>query len=239
LMLALEGLMCIILVAPLAAAVAYLGGLLGRALARLTHDPTTPFASVAILPIIFMAEAAIPPQLAIQASEQIDIAASPTEVWAALTADRPITAPPGLVGRAGLAFAIASHLEGEGVGATRIGQFSTGTARERITVWRPGEELALTVLTQPPAMEEMSPYRRVHAPHVQGYFITDGSRWTLRPLPGGGTRLTISASHQLRIDPIPYWGPIARWAIAQNMQRVLADVRQVAERPAADKALAP
>ena len=76
------------------------------------------------------------------------------------------------MGIAGLAYPIRGQLLGQGIGAIRLGEFSTGTARERITEWMPGRRLAFAVLTQPPAMEEMSPYRRVHSPHVQGYFET-------------------------------------------------------------------
>jgi hypothetical protein len=229
LMLALEGLACIILILPLATGFALLGGAFGRMFARMMHDPTGPFVSIAALPLLFVMEAALPPQQAINAAEHIDIAASPQATWAALTANRPITAPPGLFGRAGLAYAVGSHLSGDGVGAERIGYFSTGKAQERVTLWRPERELALRVLSQPPAMEEMSPYRRVHAPHVEGYFLTETTRFALRPGPNGGTRLTIAATHQLRLDPIPYWAPIARWAISANMQRVLGDIRRVAE----------
>ena len=69
---------------------------------------------------------------------------------------------------AGLAYPIRSELRGEGVGVERIGIFSTGASRERVTQWVPGRTLRFSVITQPPAMEEMSPYRRVHAPHVAG-----------------------------------------------------------------------
>jgi len=48
----------------------------------------------------------------------------------------------------------------------RLGEFSTGIARERVTEWRPSRKLAFVVESQPPMMEEMSPYRRVHAPHL-------------------------------------------------------------------------
>ena len=48
-------------------------------------------------------------------------------------------------------------------------------------------------------------------------------------LRGGGTRLTIRAAHVLRIDPVLYWEPIARWAIHQNIARVMEDVRSKAE----------
>jgi hypothetical protein len=115
------------------------------------------------------------------------------------------------------------------VGGERVGEFSTGTARERITQWLPGHRLAFTVLSQPPAMAELSPYERVDAPHVRGYFETVSTSFTLEPLPGGGTRLVANADHVLRLDPILYWEPIARWAIRQNVGRVLGNVRTRAE----------
>jgi hypothetical protein len=49
-------------------------------------------------------------------------------------------------------------------------------------------------------------------------------------LPVGGTRLTVAASHVLRMDPIPYWEPLARWAAGANSRRVLADLKRKAER---------
>lgn len=227
--LALEGLMCIVLIAPLAAAVAALGGAIGRAVALARHRGKTPLMSVALLPAIFALEAAVPPEIPIATEEQIDIAAPPAAVWQALIGDRPIPSGPGMVGFAGFAYPIRGRLQGSGVGVTRLGEFSTGTAIERVTAWDPGRRLAFTVLRQPPAMEEMSPYRRVHAPHVSGYFVTGDTSFDLRPLPGGGTRLTARASHLLRIDPLPYWEPMARWAIRANVTRVLHGIRDQAE----------
>nr|MDQ4086886.1 hypothetical protein [Pseudomonadota bacterium] len=150
-------------------------------------------------------------------------------VWRVLTSDAPIATPPGLVGASGLAYPVRAQIIGEGVGAGRLGHFSTGTARERITAWVPGRTLAFDVLTQPPSMEEMSPYRRVHAPHVIGYFETSTTRFDLEPLPGGGTRLTARAAHVLRLDPVLYWEPLARWAIRANTARVLADLKARSE----------
>lgn len=227
--LALEGLMCIVLIAPLAAVVAALGGAIGRAVALARHRRRTPLMSVALLPAVFALEAAVPPEAPIATEERIDIAAPPAAVWQALISDRPISSGPGIVGFAGFAYPIRGRLQGSGVGATRLGEFSTGTAVERVTAWQPGRRLAFTVLRQPPAMEEMSPYRRVHAPHVSGYFVTGDTSFDLMPLPGGRTRLTARASHLLRIDPLPYWEPMARWAIRANVTRVLHGIRDEAE----------
>jgi len=106
-----------------------------------------------------------------------------------------------------------------------LGDFSTGTANDLVTEWLPNHRLTFTVLQQPPAMEEMSPYRRVHAPHLRGYFTTRETRFSLVAIPGGRTRLIVDAQHVLRIDPALYWEPIARMAIHLNVARVLEDVR--------------
>ncbi|HWV59936.1 MAG TPA: SRPBCC family protein [Sphingopyxis sp.] len=231
LMLALEGFMCIVLIAPLAIVLAGIGGEIGRAAARQWH-PHQPFYSIAVLPLIFALEAAMPPELPIVTRGSIVIAAPPDAVWRSLTADRPVTEAPGLVGMAGLAYPVASRIDGEGLGAHRVGIFSTGPADERITIWRPGRTLAFRVVHQPPAMEEMSPYRNLDTPHLIGYFDTGETRFDLVPLADGRTRLIATADHVLRIDPVLYWGPIASWAIGRNVKRVLTDVRNDAERGA-------
>ncbi len=229
LMLALEGLMCIVLIVPLAGGLAMIGGVIGRAAAKRLVDPRQPFYSVALLPLIFLLDAAMPPELPIATRAAITIDAPPEAVWASLTADRPVREKPGLVGLAGLAYPVAARIAGEGAGAHRHGVFSTGTADERITVWQPGRALAFRVVRQPPAMEEMSPYRKLQTPHLVGTFDTGETRFDLQPLPGARTRLTVRAGHVLRIDPVLYWGPIARWAIGQNVGRVLRDIRHDAE----------
>lgn len=223
-LLALEGLFCILLAAPLGAIVAIAGGGLGRAAALAGQSKDRPFMSIAILPALFALEAAMPPAAPITTYETIEIAAPPSAVWRALTDSRPIASGPGIVGFSGLAYPIRGRLLGTGVGAERLGQFSTGMARERITQWRPERRLAFKVVEQPPAMEEMSPYRKVHAPHVRGYFDTAETRFDLEPLGDGGTRLTARATHILRMDPVLYWEPVARWAIHLNVTRVLRDI---------------
>lgn len=100
LMLALEGLMCVILVLPLAVGLAAIGGVIGRTAAKRLIDPREPFYSVALLPLIFMLDAAMPPEIPIVTRTSITIAAPPEAVWASLTADRPVIEAPGLVGLA-------------------------------------------------------------------------------------------------------------------------------------------
>ena len=230
-MFALEGIVCIVLAAPLGALVAWFGGGIGRALAFGRRAQAKPLMCVTLmLPAVFAVEAAMPPAVPIAMSETIEIAAPPAAVWRALVSSDPIATPPGLVARAGLAYAIRGRLLGEGVGAERLGEFSTGTARERVTEWEPGARLAFDVLSQPPAMAELSPYGDLHTPHVQGYFETTETRFVLDPTADGGTRLTASAAHVLRIEPVLYWEPMARWAVHANAARVLRHIKAKAER---------
>lgn len=113
---------------------------------------------------MFALEAAMPPSVAITMEQTIDIYAPPSAVWRAVVSDEPIGPPPALVAEGGFSYPIGGKLLGEGVGAVRLGEFSTGIARERVTDWQPGRRIAFVVESQPPMMEEMSPYRRVHAP---------------------------------------------------------------------------
>ncbi len=226
---ALEGIVCILLAAPLALPLVMIGASLGRAIAKARHTRGTPLMSVAVLPIIFMLEGAIPPEAPIHTRYDVEISAPAEKVWAALVSDEPIRISPGLPAVAGLAYPISSKLQGEGVGAKRVGSFSTGQATEVVTMWVPNKLLAFKVQHQPAAMEEMSPYRRVHAPHVEGYFVTGETRFDLVPLTKDRTRLQITSEHVLGIDPIPYWEPIARLAIWSNVSRVLEDIKAKSE----------
>ena len=227
--LALEGIVCIIMAAPLAIPIVMLGGVIGRGLAIARHNRRNPLASVAILPMVFMLEGAMPPEAPIITQYEIEIAAPADQVWQALISSEPIAPAPGLPALAGLAFPIKGTLKGEGLGATRTGVFSTGTATEVVTEWDPNKSLAFRVEDEAPAMEEMSPYRRVHAPHVEGYFTTGETRFELVPVAANRTRLKIASEHRLRIDPVSYWEPIARLAIHENVSRVLADIKAKSE----------
>jgi hypothetical protein len=225
---ALEGLVCLVLAAPLGAIVALLGGSIGYNLATEGRQGR-PLMSVALLPLAFGLEAALPSAIVIDMQETIDIAAPPSVVWGAIISSDPIGSRPFLLATAGFAYPIRGYLLGEGVGAERVGEFSTGITRERIAEWVPSQRLTVDVISQPPMMDEMSPYPKVHAPHVSGYFETTKTSFDLQPLADGRTRLTIADAHILRLDPALYWEPMARWAIRQNVTRVLRSIRDRSE----------
>jgi hypothetical protein len=186
--------------------------------------------SAAALPLIFACDVLLPPLVQIRTAQVVEIAAPPAAVWRALISTAPIQPLPPWPLRLGIAYPLRSEIRGEGVGAERLGVFSTGVAHERITAWQPDQRLAFTVLDDPPMMREMSPYAHVHAPHVRGYFHTGETSFELQPLASGRTRLLETTAHELRLDPALYWLPMARMVIDQNNARVLANIRRTAER---------
>jgi uncharacterized membrane protein YhaH (DUF805 family) len=230
---AIEGLICIIMAAPLGLGMALIGGVLGRSMALQRRRPAVQtLPCLALLPLMFAVENVLPPVADLDTVQTITVAASPDVVWASILSTNPIEGPLALPFRLGVAYPLRGEVRGEGVGAERLGEFSTGTAIERVTEWMPNRKLAFVVVRDIPGMRELSPYEHVHAPHVIGYFRTTYTSFELIPRVDGGTYIVERTSHELRLDPVPYWLPMARWIVRQNNARVLEHIRSHAERRA-------
>lgn len=227
---AFEGLICLVMASPLIALMGWIGALTGRSLAGMGRPGRgTTLASVAVLPILLAGEALAPPRADFESVESIEIAAPPAAVWDSVVHMGPIPGAPAAPFRWGLAYPMRGEIQGEGVGAIRRGVFSTGVAYERVTAWEPGKRLDFIVLSDPPSLKELSPYEQVNAPHMNGYFRTRDARFSITPLPGGRSRLTLATHHDLDLAPAAYWTPMAQWAVHANKQRVLNHFRRQAE----------
>jgi uncharacterized membrane protein YhaH (DUF805 family) len=227
---ALEGVVCIIMASPLGIGAAILGGLVGRQLAISYKASGGQVASsVAILPLIFALEAAFPPSYKFNTEQVIRVNAPPEAVWKAIIHMDTISEPPSLVHRLGLSYPIRGRVLGSGVGALRHGEFSTGTAVERVTEWDNNRKLSFVVLQDVAALHELSPYQHVHAPHVHGYFRTHETSFELTQREPGVTEIVERTSHELRLNPALYWLSFARHMVNENNSRVLRHIRRQAE----------
>lgn len=227
---ALEGVVCIVMAAPLAWIMAWIGAAIGRPLARAARSRgRTLVMSVALLPGMFVMEQVIPATAAFEDSRSVVVEATAADVWPAVLQMRQIEAEPPLPFRLGLAYPVRGEVIGEGIGAKRFGHFSTGTATERVTEWAPERALGFDIISEPATLRELSPYANVHAPHVDGYFRSVHARILLTPLEGGRTRLTLDTTHELDLQPSYYWLPMVRWVVRENKARVLAQMKAQAE----------
>lgn len=229
---ALEGLGCLLMAAPLAIFAAMLGGLIGGDLGRRRREGSAGriASSIAVLPVIFALEAIFPPSLMFATEQSISVNAPPDRVWTAIVRMETIEEPLSLIHRVGIAYPVRGRVFGEGVGALRYGDFSTGTAVERVTQWEENRKLTFVVLKDIPGLRELSPYRHVHAPHVHGYFTTRETSFELIPREGGVTQIVERTSHELKLDPALYWLPFARFMVDTNNARVLRHIKAQAER---------
>lgn len=232
---AIEGAVCIILAVPLIVPLGLLGGGIGEVAARMRQTRTT-VSCIAALPLLFSLEAAFPLRSEFVSVESIEVAAAPEDVWRSIIDMGEIKKAPSIP-FGWLAHPVAGEIEGEGVGVLRRGVFSTGIAYERVTEWEPGERLWFDVLSNPPALKELSPYGNISTPHAEGYFTTAYAHFDITPLPHGRTRLQLATLHRLKLEPAFYWTPIAKWAVYENKTRVLTHFARRAEAAAVSGSL--
>jgi hypothetical protein len=108
-------------------------------------------------------------------------------------------------------------------------EFTTGAFVEPITVWDEPRTLGFDVALQPAPLHEWSPYTRVYAPHLDGFFRTTRGEFRLVPLDGGRMRLEGRTWYALDMQPAAYWHVIADAVLHAIHQRVLEHVKASAE----------
>jgi hypothetical protein len=96
----LEGLICIVVIAPLWLLLSAIGGFIGRAIARTAHRPPhSTSAALALVPLLYVVEAIFPAAVTFENQVSIEIDAPSTAVWRSITAMGRIEEPPGLLFR--------------------------------------------------------------------------------------------------------------------------------------------
>lgn len=228
---ALEGVICLVLALPPAIVATTAGGLVGRAVAlsRLKSRARSVGILVLLLPFLAGAESLQrdEPEFVVMTAVEID--AAPEEVWPHVVNFTELEPPPEWVQATGIAYPIRARLDGEGVGAVRHCEFSTGAFVEPITAWEPGERLAFDVASQPVPMEEWSPYNTIHPPHLDGYLRSKRGEFRFVRLADGRTRLEGRTWYEVDMAPRFYWSVVVDTLIHRIHLSVLGHVRDEVE----------
>jgi len=232
LILAVEGFICILMAAPIAIVIALLGTLVGHAVSR--SDPRgasrTLVGLLLAVTLLMGAEKIEDPEPPIQTVRtSIEIDAPPDRVWRHVVSFTDIPPPTELIFRTGLSYPLRAEIRGRGAGAIRHCVFTTGSFVEPITTWDEPRLLAFGVTEQPAPMEEWTPYRGLHPPHLDGYFVSQRGQFRLEPLPGGRTRLEGTTWYTHRLWPTIYWGLWSDAVLHRIHGRVLRHVKRLAE----------
>jgi uncharacterized membrane protein YhaH (DUF805 family) len=231
LILATEGIVCLLMALPLAAGEAVAGALIAHLLMNRHHE--TGFATLsnlAILPCLLVYEHAAPAPAAFRSVvTEVHINAPIETVWQQVVSFSEIPAPNEWLFRAGIAYPEKAQLDGRGVGAIRHCIFSTGEFVEPITVWDEPNRLAFDVSAEPDPLRELSPYGHIRTPHLAGYFSSKHGEFRLVRAPDGGTRLSGTTWYALRYEPELYWSAWSDYLIHRIHLRVLRHIKTQAE----------
>ena len=231
---ALEGVICIMMAAPIGLFMAFLGGCVGFSIQNRywggQNKPAYLSAILLVLPTAFLGEHAVslkPPVYVVRSS--VIINAPPERVWNQVVAFSEIRPPRELLFRAGIAYPIRAEIDGRGVGAMRRCIFSTGPFEEPITVWDEPRLLKFDVEKNPAPLNELSPYGHIEPPHLHDYFVSQGGQFELTALPEGKTRLEGTTWYRHSLWPATYWHWWSAYVIHRIHMRVLTHIRDRAE----------
>ena len=244
LLFALEGIVCLMMAAPLAMIMACLGALVTRVLASepapLPGQPVH-FGWLLLLALPLAATLEVAPRSGLdpmaapetqplrEVRTSVVVDAPPEVVWPNVDGFAELPPPRSLLFRAGIAYPMRARIEGQGVGAVRHCEFSTGAFVEPITRWEPPRRLSFDVVAQPPPMTELSPYKNLHPPHLGSTIRSRRGEFRLVDLGDGRTRLEGSTWYALDIHPRVYWSVLSDALLHDIHRRVLQHVKALSE----------
>ena len=232
--LAIEGAICLAMALPLATSIAIFGGFIGYILQKRNTVSTSSLRVVSlvflVMPGFVLLENAISDEPSLyEVSTSIVVKATPQEVWPHVIAFAELPPPTEALFQTGIAYPTRARIEGRGVGAVRHCIFSTGEFVEPITVWDEPRLLQFDVRNQPPVMNEWSPYKDLHPPHLENYLSSRKGQFLLTPLPDGTTRIEGTTWYQNRFWPAAYWHWWSDYIIHRIHMRVLLHIKNLSE----------
>jgi len=159
---------------------------------------------------------------------QIEIAAPPTEVWKALTAPTRTARMPGhpsICGVMGFPHHLNTTVSSPTIGGQRIASYEKGLVFfETITKMEPGRQLEVAIRTDPSTISKaiMDDHIVIGGEHIR----MEGDAYSLEPLPGGRTKLTLESRFVIN-TPFNWYTRIwADWLMSDVLQQELDAMRQ-------------
>jgi hypothetical protein len=230
---AVEGIICLQMAAPIALCEATIGAWIAHSIHRTSRpngDAISPAAVVCLsLPVLVLAESLTgisSRQFAVKSELSID---APAEiVWRHVISFHEIPAPHEWFFRLGVAYPKRAEIDGHSVGALRHCVFSTGEFIEPITVWDEPNQLGFDVISQPDPLKELSPYRNLRPPHLDGYFQLHRGEFRLIRM-NSRTELVGTTWYLNRMEPQIYWKIRSDALIHRIHMRVLEQIKREAE----------
>jgi uncharacterized membrane protein YhaH (DUF805 family) len=234
LLMAMEGAICLIMAAPLAFALGIAGGIIGYVVQKSfwSQSDSSRLLCLAVLfaPLTMGLEKNVPPTLPLlEVKSSVIVNAPPEKVWRNVVSFSELPPPKEMIFKLGVAYPIRAEIFGHGVGAVRHCNFSTGPFVEPIEIWDEPRLLKFSVTQNPEPMQEWTPYRDVHPPHLDGYLQSCAGQFRLIPLDGNRTLLEGTTWYYHHMWPADYWQLWSDYIIHTIHLRVLNHVKELSE----------
>lgn len=226
-----EGIICLIMALPVGLFFTWLGHFIGYQIIKSKIGNTT-----ATIVILFLS---VPSLMAFEKLKHekeeirsvitsIEINASPEIVWKNVIEFPQLKEPTEFIFKTGIAYPINATIMGQGVGAVRHCNFSTGSFVEPITVWDEPLLLKFSVDKQPEPMKELSFYN-IHPTHLNGFWVSKEGQFKLTQLPNRHTLLEGTTWYVNKIKPEFYWTLWSDHIVHKIHQRVLEHIKTQSE----------
>jgi hypothetical protein len=228
---AYEGVVCLVMAAPICLALSALGAALGYTIQPHSSGGMTFSALIFFaVPLVMAGEKMMIRDADVfSVTTSVAIEASADQVWKNVVAFAEISPPKEWYFRAGIAYPIRARIEGTGAGAVRHCIFSTGEFIEPIDIWNAPHLLRFRVTENPAPMEEMSLYSKIHPPHLKNFFVSHQGEFLLTSLGPHRTLLKGTTWYQHHMHPQNYWRLWSDWIIHRIHLRVLHHIQQQSE----------
>lgn len=199
-----EGLLCLLMAAPLVIGLGLIGATVGWAAGQRRNDNGARMALVPLgaLAVTFGGGPMVgAPEASGEVTTVWHLSAPPERVWPHVLNIPNMSEPDWWLFRAGVAHPIRTETLPDG---RRTCFLSTGPMPEVVIAREENRRLTFRVLKTPAAMKELNPFREVHAPHLETVYRSKEGEFRLYP-EGTGTRLVARSTYGLRMGPAWYW----------------------------------
>ena len=227
-----EGIICMVMAAPIALLFNYFGFLIGYTIIKSKWSNNTPAVIIVLLlsvpSLMAFENTRKDTEILRSVTTSIYINALPETVWENVIKFPQLKEPSEFIFKTGIAYPINATIEGKGVGSIRHCNFSTGTFVEPITVWNEPYLLKFSVTEEPEPMKELSFYD-VHPNHLHGYWVSTQGEFRLTRLSNGNTLLEGTTWYVNKIKPGFYWNLWSDFIVHKIHKRVLEHIKIQAE----------
>ncbi len=227
----MEGVICILMMLPLALLLSMIGVLCARAVRHSfdSYKGGQLLLLALLLPSLMGFETIGLKPTEWQVTSSVIVKASPEKVWKKVVAFSEIPVPQEFIFKFGIAYPTHATIVGRGVGAVRRCHFNTGDFLEPITQWDEPKLLAFGVESEAEPMTELTFYHNLRPPHLDGYFVSKKGQFRLTQLSDGSTLLEGTTWYSHAMWPETYWHLWSDGIVHQIHMRVLNHIKKVAE----------